>query len=43
MDRAVDHVYYRDLVVLEAIVLAVQASDHNAMRVTFKQAGADAA
>ena len=42
LDRPVDHVYYRGLVMVEATVFVVETSDHNAMRVTFKQADADA-
>ena len=41
-DRAIDHVYFRGLVPVEAIVYAVKTSDHNPMRVTFKRADADA-
>ncbi len=42
LDRPVDHVYYRGLVMVEADVFVVETSDHNAMRVTFKQSDADA-
>jgi endonuclease/exonuclease/phosphatase (EEP) superfamily protein YafD len=37
-DRTVDHVYYRGLLPLEALVHEVKTSDHNPMRVTFKLA-----
>jgi endonuclease/exonuclease/phosphatase (EEP) superfamily protein YafD len=37
-DRAVDHVYYRGLEAVDAIVYEVQTSDHNPMRVIFKRA-----
>jgi endonuclease/exonuclease/phosphatase (EEP) superfamily protein YafD len=36
-DRTVDHVYYRGLVPLEALVQEVKTSDHNPMRVTFRR------
>lgn len=42
LDRAVDHVYYRGLVPVEAVVYEVKTSDHNPMRVTFKRMDHDA-
>ena len=42
-DRAIDHVYFRGLQVLEAVVDEVKTSDHNPMRVTFRLAGRHAA
>ena len=42
-DRAIDHVYFRGLQVLEAVVDEVNTSDHNPMRVTFRLAGRHAA
>ncbi len=38
LNRAIDHIYYRGLIASEAVVYAVQTSDHNPMRVTFKRA-----
>ena len=40
LGRAIDHVYFRGLVPVEAAVYEVQTSDHNPMRVTFKRAQA---
>ncbi len=42
LNRAIDHIYYRGLVAVAADVHVVETSDHNAMRVTFKRANADA-
>ncbi len=39
-DRVVDHIYFRGLVAVGAVVDEVQTSDHNPMRVTFKREAA---
>ncbi len=41
LNRAIDHIYYRGLVAMAAAAYAVETSDHNPMRVTFKRADAD--
>ena len=41
LDRAVDHVYYRGLVTVDAVADEVRTSDHNPMRITFKLADDD--
>jgi endonuclease/exonuclease/phosphatase (EEP) superfamily protein YafD len=40
LDRAVDHVYFRGLEPVDAVVYEVQTSDHNPMRVTFRRVDA---